>query len=328
MTAPLWISEAQVTSLLPLGDAIAALERGLLLEARGEAQNMVKTHATWGGANTLHALGATFPAAGFVGTKTWAHTERGATPLLTLFDSHDGSLKAIIEAFALGQLRTGGISAVATRWLAAPDADELAIIGTGKQAFMQVAAVAAVRPLQRVRVFSPTPERRTRFAARLESEFAFAVVAAGSVAEAVRGAPIVTMVTRATEAFLFADMVRSGTHLNAVGAITPNRTEFAQDIFPRCALVVADSVPSVQKLSNEFMQRYGSDAGAWTEVQPLCRVVAGEQARPPSADLTLFKAMGMGIADLALGIEAYTRAVARGLGTQVPHTRRDSDPTT
>ena len=80
--SPLWITEADVVGLMDMGDAINALEKGLLAEARGDAVNMVKTHATWGNGSTLHAIGALFPKEGFVGTKTWAHTEGGASPLL------------------------------------------------------------------------------------------------------------------------------------------------------------------------------------------------------------------------------------------------------
>jgi ornithine cyclodeaminase len=80
MTAkePLWISEADVVSLLDLSEAIDAVEAGLLAEARGEAQNMQKTVVAWNG-GTLHALGGKF--GDFVGTKTWAHrTGRNAAP--------------------------------------------------------------------------------------------------------------------------------------------------------------------------------------------------------------------------------------------------------
>src|SRR5438105_165769 len=136
----LWITEADVVEMMDLREAIDALEQGLLAEARNEAQNMVKTHAEWGGGATLHAIGAIFPQAGFVGTKTWAHTPGGATPLLVLLDATTGALKAIIEAFALGQMRTAAASGVATRWLARKDATEFAMIGTGKQALTQVAA--------------------------------------------------------------------------------------------------------------------------------------------------------------------------------------------
>ena len=85
---------------------------------------MIKTHVEWGG-STLHAIGAVFPKMGICGTKTWTHTAGGATPLLILFDSDNGSLQAVIEAFALGQMRTAAASGVATRWLARPDADSL-----------------------------------------------------------------------------------------------------------------------------------------------------------------------------------------------------------
>jgi ornithine cyclodeaminase len=320
--SPLWISEADVVSLMSLGDAINALERGLLAEARGEARNMVKTHAKWGKGSTLHAIGAVFAKDGFAGTKTWAHTEGGATPLLILFDNGDGSLKAVIEAFALGQMRTGGASAVATRWLAAEGADELAIIGAGKQAATQVAAVVAARPIRRIRVFGRNEERRARLVAWARQEFDVEVVVSGSIADAVAGAPIITVVTRATEPILFADTVGRGAHINAVGAITPERAEIARDVLDRCGRVVVDSIPSAQKLSRELIEYFGAEASGWAPVKPLSSVVAAGRPRAASDDLTLFKSLGMGISDLSLGIELYHRAVQRGLGRGFAHPQK------
>jgi ornithine cyclodeaminase len=194
-----------------------------MAEAEGDAQNMIKTHVEWAG-STLHAIGAVFPGMGICGTKTWTHTAGGATPLLILFDSNDGSLKAIIEAFALGQMRTAAASGVATRWLAPAEADELAMIGTGKQAITQVAAVLAVRPIRRIRVFGRDGTRRNQFVDRLRSEFEVEVSGSDSVREAVENASIITLATRATEPILTAEMVRPGTHINSVGAIVPGRS--------------------------------------------------------------------------------------------------------
>jgi ornithine cyclodeaminase len=306
----MWVTEAEVAACLTLPAAIDALERALRLEARGEAVNMVKTHVAWDGGHTLHAIGAVFPVARFAGTKTWAHTAGGAAPLLILFDSHDGAVLAIIEAFRLGQLRTGGISGVATRWLARADADELAIIGSGKQALMQVAAVHAVRPLRRVRVFSPDPQHRHDFARRLHGELNLDAVVADSVRDAVAAAPIVTVVTRARQPFLDASMLSRGAHINAVGAITPDRIELASDVLPRCTRLVVDSVPAAQKLSRELIDGCASGALSWDHVQPLCDVVAAGAPRSADTDVTLFKAMGMGIADLALAIEVYRWVVS------------------
>jgi len=321
--SPLWITESEVVSMMDMGDAIDALEKGLLAEANGEAQNMVKTHSTWGNGSTLHAIGATFPKAGFVGTKTWAHTEGGATPLLILFDSDTGALRAIIEAFALGQMRTGSASGVATRWLAAERADDFAIIGTGKQAITQVAAVLAVRPVKRVRVFGRNEERRSQFAVRVEKEFEVEVVSARSAAEAVKDAPIITIVTRATEPVVSADMIVRGTHINAVGAILPSRAEVASNVLARCSKIVVDSVPQAQKLSRELVDFFGSpDREDWKRERPLSALVATRQPRDPNDDITLFKSLGMGISDLALGSELYQKALEAGLGREFAHPKR------
>ncbi|MGO1077530.1 ornithine cyclodeaminase family protein [Inquilinus sp. CA228] len=313
MAAPLWIAEAEVAELLSMAEAIEALEQGLRLEADGAARTMVKTHVEWGDGHTLHAIGATMEGRGLVGAKVWAHTEGGATPILVLWHAETGGLAAIVEAFALGQLRTGGMTGVATRLLAAADADELAQIGSGRQALPQVAAVAAVRPLRRIRVFSPTTAHAEAMAADLRAALPDTeIVLAANPARCVEGAAIVNLATRAREPFLRAAMLAPGTHLNAVGAITPEREEFAQDVFGRAGLVAVDSLPQIRRLSREFITWFGTDDAAWDVVRPLSQLVRHGIARPPDADLTLFKAMGIGLADLALG--ARILDLARRLG--------------
>jgi alanine dehydrogenase len=320
----LWISESDVVSMMDMGEAIAALETGLLAEARGEAQNMIKSHVEWGDGATLHAIGAVFPSAGYAGTKTWPHTKNGATPLLILFDSDSGALKAIVEAFALGQMRTAAASGVATRWLASSEADEFAVIGTGKQAIAQVAAVLAVRPIRRIRVFSPNAERRNQFVALVREEFGVQVDEAASVREAVQGASIITLVTRATEPILSAAMVVRGAHINSLGAIVPSRAEVSSDVLARATKIVTDSIPQAQKLSRELIEFFGPGTANWGSVRSLASVVASRCARAASDDLTLFKALGVGVSDLSLGIALYNRALALGLGYRIPHPQRVS----
>jgi len=321
MTEPIWISEAEVVGLMHLGQAITALETGFLMESRGEAQNMIKTHVSWGH-NNLHAIGASFVGADLVGTKTWAHTQGGACPLLILFDAETGALKAIIECFALGQMRTAGISGLATRMLALPEASDMAIIGTGKQALAQVAAIAAVRPITRLRVYSRSMENREAFIQKVREQFTFDVVNAPSIQAAVDGAHVITLVTRATEAFLGEQMIAPRTHINAVGAITPEREEFFQDVFDRCSLIAVDSLPSTQKLSKEMITKFGGESSGWERVQPLSALLANGVHRGNSDDLTLFKAMGVGISDLSLGAALYQRALVEGIGRSIPQPKK------
>src|SRR5438309_11315162 len=139
----IWTTEAEVVQLMDLKDAIVALEAALREEASGEAQNMTKTLLQYG-KNNLHAIGGKL--GNLVGTKTWTHTQGGTCPLLLLWSAEDGSLVAVVEAFALGNLRTRGSSGVAADWMARQDAKVMAIAGTGKQAVAQVGTMLAVPP--------------------------------------------------------------------------------------------------------------------------------------------------------------------------------------
>lgn len=315
---PLWLTEADVARAMDIGDAIAALEWGFREEAAGRAANMPKTHLLWDGASTMHAIGAVFPELGISGTKTWTNAAARSTPLVTMWDSRDGALKAIVEASLLGQLRTGASAGLATRWLSDPSADDFALVGAGKQALMQLAAVAAVRTLRRVRVWSRDPQRSAAFAAAAGRELDLAVEPVASVEATVKEAPIVTIVTRATEPVLFSAMVARGAHVNAMGAITPERQEFEPALLARCATVMVDSVAQVRQLSSEFNAFFGDDDASWRKVRTIAEVAQGGAARPHGADLTLAKPMGVGISDLSLAIEILRRAAAQSLGRPIP----------
>ena len=286
----IWITEADVVQLMDLKEAIAALEAALRAEARGEAQNMTKTLLQYG-KNNLHAVGGKLD-----------------------------QLVAVIEAFALGNLRTGGISGVAADWMARPDAGVMAIVGAGKQALAQVGTMLAVRPIERLQVYSPRAESRQSFAVKLGEEFGVEAAACASAAEACKGAQIVTLVTRATEPFLTAGMLDKGAHLNAVGAIASDREEFAQDVFARATLVAVDNLSGVQQLSREFMTHYASSG--WDNVMSLSKLIASGRRRSGADDVSLFKAMGMGISDLALGAELAKRARERGVGRVIPQPKK------
>lgn len=305
----LWITEQEVASLLRLPEAITALERSVVLEHEGQARTMTKTMLQYGHSN-VHALGGQL--ASVAGVKSWVHAEAGTCPMLLLWDARDGSLLAAIEAFALGNLRTGSTSGLATKWLAAPGASTLAIMGCGKQAMSQVAAVVAVRPITRVRIWARTVESAERFARRVADEFGVEARACASVQEATDGAAVVTTVSRATEPFLFSRHLGEGVHVNAIGAIGPDREEFGQDLFDRTHTVCADDLAGVKKLSREFGRRYG--AGGWEAVASLGTIVADGRSRWQPQGLTLFKAMGMGLSDVALGAAVFERARRAGAG--------------
>lgn len=111
-------------------------------------------------------------------------------------------------------------------------------------------------------------------------------------------------------------MLAYGCHVNAVGAITPEREEFAQDVFARCGQIAMDSLEAVQKLSKEFITRYAGEG--WQRVMPLSQLLAHQEKRRGEAGVALFNATGMGISDLALGAEIYGRALKQGVDRNFP----------
>lgn len=316
----LWLSEQDVTSLVSLDDAITALEAGLRSQGKGEGQNIPKALATYGDGSSMHSLGSALPALGYGGYKNWVHTKRGAKAVFVLFDSVEGRLLAMMEANALGQLRTSAMTGLGTKWVAREGANDMALIGSGRQAMAQVAAVNAVRKLARIRVWSPTPEKRQAFAAQLRDKFGAEVVDAPSIEAATEGATLVTVVTRAKDAFLKSSMLPTGVHLNAVGAILPTNAELHQDVVARAGFIAVDDVAGVQKASRELIDFFekGEGKGQWNRVHSLGKMIADGNRPPASTDLTMFKSMGMGISDLSVAILAYERASKAEVGKSIP----------
>jgi ornithine cyclodeaminase len=143
------------------------------------------------------------------------------------------------------------------------------------------------------------------------------VIEAASVAEAAANSHVVTLVTRARQPFFAADMTSPGTHVNAVGAVTPERQEFFSDLLARADWIATDEPAAARKLSREFIDYYAKSPELWEDVQPLSQIVAQAQVRSQRCDLSVFKAMGMGVADVALGAEILHEVLAAGRGRRL-----------
>jgi len=317
--SPIWITEANVTSMVSLPDAIGALERVLPLESQGKAQNMTKGHLMVADNDAMHVLGSSVAGEGICGFKNWINVRGKSETIIELFSTEDGANLAVIEATALGQMRTAAMTGVGTRHMAPAGADEMGVVGSGKQALPQVAACHAVRPLKKLHVFSRNPENRNRFADAVRAEFDFEVISCETLEDTTKDMPIVTIVTNSTVPFLTADMMAKGSHLNAMGAIVSARSEFTDDIFDRADLIAVDNLGTIKHLSAEFVAHFdGDDDPGWKNVLTISELINDDITRPDGADITLFKAMGMGLSDLSLAIDIYRRARSEGRGHPLP----------
>jgi ornithine cyclodeaminase/alanine dehydrogenase-like protein (mu-crystallin family) len=200
-----------------------------------------------------------------------------------------------MEANNLGQIRTGAASGYATDLMANPRAATLAIIGSGFQARTQLAAIRSVRPIETVRIWSRSEEKRRKFAEECS------VIAANSAEEAVRGADIVVTATNSKEPVLESDWVSDGALVNAMGSNVANRRELPEDLVKRAGLIVVDSLEQAEMEAGDLIL-----AESLNNVVELQDVKKRYQAK----GVTIFKSIGLGIEDVAAGAFIYERALA------------------
>jgi ornithine cyclodeaminase/alanine dehydrogenase-like protein (mu-crystallin family) len=289
-----------------MSDAIQALDQAFRDEAQGLAKTLERTMAVWEG-HRMQALGGYINSSGCAAVKSWLVTEKGAQPTVILFSLEDGRVLALMEAVQLGRLRTGAASGLATRYLSSPDADTLLVVGSGRQAFAQVAAVAAVRSLQRIIVVARDPTRTGDFARRVEEAFSVETIVGPSVRKAASEASIISLITNAREPILNGSDLKPGTHVNAAGAIAPGAREVDDQVFGSADYVVADSVEQARLESAELNSAVQSGTLDWDSVMPLHQAVTGRLDRAADA-ITVFKSLGVGLEDAALAQLVWQRS--------------------
>jgi ornithine cyclodeaminase/alanine dehydrogenase-like protein (mu-crystallin family) len=231
-----------------------------------------------------------------------------------LFNASNGSLEAVLDATAITSIRTAAVSALATKLLARVDADDLAIIGSGVQARMHLEAIPLIRKIDRVRIWSRNKDN----ARRLRDRFAPAAEVLDSVEETVRGASIVCVATSATEPVLRGEWVAPGAHVNVVGAATPAAREVDSALVKRSRLFVDSRVGALNEAGDVLIPIHEGEITPDHIVAELGEIVAGIRVgRRTSAEITLFKSLGLAVEDIAAAVFVHGRAEQRGTGIMI-----------
>jgi ornithine cyclodeaminase len=235
-----------------------------------------------------------------------------------LFEPEHGRPVAMLDAAELTAIRTAAVSGLATRLLARRDAGDLAILGSGEQARSHLAAMLAVRPIRRVRVWSRSAEHAAAFAAREGERHGRAIEAVGSAREAVAGADIVCTVTASATPILLGEWLTPGMHVNAAGASRAASAEVDTEAVIRSRFFV-DFRGAAAHEAGEYLDALA--AGAITPAHVLGEigeVAAGRVAgRSSEADITLFKSLGVAAEDLAAAHYVLEAARAQDVGQTV-----------
>jgi alanine dehydrogenase len=319
------LSRSDVAELLGLQDCIEAVEHAFRLHAEGR---------TFGpGVLGIHAMEGSFhiKAAGLTGDRGYFAAKTNANfpqnphrfglptiqGAVLLADATTGALLAVMDSASVTALRTGAATAVAAKFLARPEARTATIVGCGAQGEVQLAAIAAVLPLQHARVLDVDHARAERLAAHAATTLGIPVEAAKDLRAALAQSDVCVTCTPSRSAFLGARDVRPGTFIAAVGADSQGKQELEPELVASATLVV-DVLEQCAEIGE---LQHALAAGLLTRDRvhaELADVVTGRRpGRTRDDEITVFDSSGTALQDVAAAVAVYEKARVLGRGTEV-----------
>lgn len=344
----LLLSNDDVAAALNMGDCLAAMEEACREIGARRAVNGVRSEILTGtdrddALYSLLTMDGVIPAFGVGAVRinsdilTWPRSAAGlrrvkipAAPngryvgLVLLFDTKTGEPLAIYPDGVVQKMRVGATCGLGAKHLARGDAREAAILGTGWQAGGQAMAICAVRPIERIRCFSPTRARCEAFAREMAALLDIEVVAAASAREAVHGADIVMCATNSMQPVLPAHWIEPGMHVSSLKTLELDAAAIA-----RADVVVTH----VRTVPSRIERAEGADLARDTERQKaalnetlkrddlpeLSDILLGRApGRRRADDVTVFlNYAGLGYQFAATGHVIHREAKKRGLGREL-----------
>lgn len=320
---PVLLSEQDIRIVLSMDDLIPAMEAALAQFSTGGVTQPVRTVLAAGGGHAFFGVMPAYtPDPPALGTKLVTVFGGNAaldlpTHLATivLLDPDTGALLAVMDGRYITEARTAAVSAASAKHLAREDAGVLAILGSGVQARSHLEALARVRRLTDVRVWSPSREHREHFAVEMRPRIDAPLRAVSSVDEAVNGADLIALVTASRDPVLRSSQVADGAHICAVGACRPDQREMDTALVARGRLFVDSRAGALAEAGDIVIPIAEGALEASAIVGELGEVFAGRApGRTSPREVTIFKSLGMAVEDLAAARLAYERAAGRGLG--------------
>lgn len=324
------LSRSDIRRAVPMRDAVELMKTAFVELSAGRAASPLRSVVELGSDRSLML---TMP--GFVGAAGAASVKivsyfadnpaRRGLPtihaLVYVIDDVTGVPLGILEGGYVTALRTGAVSGAATDLLARPESSVLAVIGTGVQGVTQAAAVCAVRPIERIVAVDVSEANLERFRAALAADWPGVTATVETTTDAgvaVRQADVVCCATTSRKPVFDDADVRPGTHVNAVGAFTPEMQEVPPATVARAYVVVdevmaalAEAGDLIRPMNDGLIDREHFSA-------ELGQVAAGEKpGRTDAARITFFKSVGNAVQDAVVGRFAIDAASRDGLGTKL-----------
>ncbi len=227
-----------------------------------------------------------------------------------LYDTETGEPLILFQDCSINESRTGAAGGLGAKHLARAGASRVAVIGSAVHAQTQLAAVAAVRNLTQVKVYSPTIEHRTDFARKMSHQLGREVSTAAEPQEAVDGADILIAATNSNKPVINGSWLTPGMHVTSIanGDKTRTRQEIDEETLRRADPIFVTSKETVCVNESDVFRAVRDQIISWERVHEISSLLLGETpGRTNDRQITLFKLQGTGIMDVAIGLRAYER---------------------
>jgi ornithine cyclodeaminase/alanine dehydrogenase-like protein (mu-crystallin family) len=303
------ITDEQVHRLITMSDAVEVLRFALAEQGRRQAKIQPRVR-TLGENISLSTMGAILPGAGVCGAKVYS-THKGVFDfVIPLFSTHDGKLLSIIHGGALTEYRTAAVTRIAFDAFGRADAKVLAVFGTGVQARAHIRALVEKSGIERVLIVGI--EGVQDAIAQMHARYTGIRFEASTAETAVQAADIVVTATRSTVPLFDGADLKPGTFVAAIGSSKPGAREIDDTTLSRASMIVVESLEQAAQEAGDLLMA-APGVIDWSNVVELGDVIAnGDIQKGAQGDITVFKSLGIALADVALG-QLVTRRFIRKL---------------
>ena len=284
------------------------------------ARSVAAVGKTW-----LRTLSAVPMTGRYYGAKVMGAAMGTAKPgveyVIVLFDRETSRIAGFVDGALVTGFRTAATSAAALDRLAPQGKASLAVIGSGLEASMHVRAIASVRELSEVVVYSPTPAKRAAFAEAVARDLGVPARGAESGKEAVEGKDIVLCAARSRDETptLYGDWMKTNVTVISIGSTVPSQREIDASVVARSDIIVCDMLEEVLEETGDMIAAkqvgYAFHDKSFTMVD-LMTGKLDEQLR--AAQTRMFKSVGGGLQDIVVAEQIFNRAIQQGMVTPLP----------
>jgi len=320
---PVFVSSETARSVFLWKDAIRALQAVYSQPIPSQStppRSVAAVGKTW-----LRTLSAVPVTGRYYGAKVMGAAMGSAKPgveyVIVLFDRETSRIAGLVDGALVTGYRTAATSAAALDRLSPQGPARLAVLGSGLEASMHVRAVASVRELTEVVVFSPTPEKRAAFAEAVTRDLGVPARGAASGHEAVDGADLVLCAARSRDELpiLYGNWLKPEATIVSIGSTVPSQREIDASVVARSDIIVCDMLEEVMEETGDMLAAKEAGIAFHDKSFSLVDLMSGKlEDKLRGARTRMFKSVGGGLQDIVVAELILTRALEQGLTTPLP----------